>query len=183
MKTIARHLIVVAAGLLLGAGALGCAWSGESPGDRQNKPPIDQKPSQEREEGSVANQEKVRDELIEAHNAERKKDKLPPFNPSHKLQTAAQAHADDMARRKKMSHEGADGSSPFDRIKEAGYRYRKAAENVAYTSRGVTGVMKIWMESPPHRKNILGGYSQIGAACATASDGTVYWCVTFGLPR
>jgi uncharacterized protein YkwD len=38
------------------------------------------------------------------------------------------------------------------------------------------------MKSPPHKRNILGNFSEIGAACATASDGTLYWCVSFGLP-
>jgi uncharacterized protein YkwD len=42
--------------------------------------------------------------------------------------------------------------------------------------------MKGWMDSPPHKRNILGSFSQIGVACATAEDGKRYWCVTFGLP-
>ncbi len=43
-------------------------------------------------------------------------------------------------------------------------------------------LMKGWMESPPHKRNILGSFSQIGVAYATAEDGKRYWCVTFGLP-
>jgi uncharacterized protein YkwD len=42
--------------------------------------------------------------------------------------------------------------------------------------------MKGWMNSPTHKANILGSFTQIGAAYATASDGTPFWCVTFGLP-
>jgi uncharacterized protein YkwD len=43
-------------------------------------------------------------------------------------------------------------------------------------------LMKGWMESPHHKRNILGSYSQIGVACAIDVDGKRYWCVTFGLP-
>ncbi len=87
-----------------------------------------------------------------------------------------------MAKRKKMGHEGSDGSAPADRITDEGYRYRRVGENVAYGRWTPEGLMHGWLESPPHKKNILGSYSQIGAACAIAEDGTAYWCVTFGLP-
>jgi hypothetical protein len=31
-------------------------------------------------------------------------------------------------------------------------------------------------------RSFIGGFSQIGVACATAESGKRYWCVTFGLP-
>jgi uncharacterized protein YkwD len=43
--------------------------------------------------------------------------------------------------------------------------------------------MKAWMDSPGHKKNVLGEFSEIGAACAVGEDGATYWCVTFGLPK
>ena len=101
---------------------------------------------------------------------------------SARLQAAAQAHARDMAEHEKMNHKGSDGSTPFRRIERQGYRYRRAGENIAYGQPDVEGVMKVWMNSPPHKKNILGGFSQIGVGYATAEDGTPYWCVTFGFP-
>jgi uncharacterized protein YkwD len=39
------------------------------------------------------------------------------------------------------------------------------------------------MNSEIHRHNILGSFSQIGAAIALDEKGTPYWCITFGLPR
>ena len=37
-----------------------------------------------------------------------------------------------------------------------------------------------WMNSPGHRANMLnGGYSRIGAAAYTGSNGRVFWCVQF----
>ena len=120
--------------------------------------------------------------VVEAHNRERKEAGLPPMKASARLQAAAQGHARDMAEHEKMNHKGSDGSTPFRRMERQGYSYRRAGENIAYGQRDAEGVMKVWMNSPPHKKNILGGFSQIGVGYATAEDGTPYWCVTFGFP-
>jgi len=120
--------------------------------------------------------------VIELHNEERARQKRPSLAVNPRLQKAATRHARDMADRKKMAHKGSDGSSPMDRIKQAGYSYQRAGENIAYGRFRPERLMQGWMDSPPHKKNILGSYSQIGVACAIAEDGTSYWCVTFGLP-
>jgi len=120
--------------------------------------------------------------VIDLHNDERAARKLSTLEVSPRLTRAARRHADDMARRKVMAHKGGDGSSPFDRIEATGYLYRRAGENVASGRFTPERVMKGWMDSPPHRRNVLGSFSQIGVACAIAEDGTSYWCATFGLP-
>jgi uncharacterized protein YkwD len=121
-------------------------------------------------------------ELVEEHNRIRAEAKLSSLSPSRRLQEAAGDHARDMADRRKMSHRGSDGSTPSSRILAKGYRMRRCGENVAFGPRTVEAVMKGWMNSPTHKDNILGNFSQIGAAYATARDGTAFWCVTFGLP-
>jgi uncharacterized protein YkwD len=120
--------------------------------------------------------------VIKAHNRIRAEAKLPPLEPSSKLQAAAERHAKDMAAQGKMSHKGSDGSSSMHRITAKGYNYRRAGENIAAGHFTVDGLMKGWMESPHHKRNILGSFSQIGVACATGENGKRYWCVTFGLP-
>jgi uncharacterized protein YkwD len=122
------------------------------------------------------------DEVIKAHNRLRAEAKLAPLELSSKLQAAAQRHANDMSSMGKMTHKGSDGSSSIHRIVAKGYKYRRAGENIAAGSFTVDGLMKGWMESPHHKRNILGSFSQIGVACATGEDGKRYWCVTFGLP-
>ena len=120
--------------------------------------------------------------LVQAHNARRSRSGLPPLFPNPLLEAAAVGHARDMADRSRMSHRGGDGSSPFERIKREDYRYRAAAENVAYGFDDVETVMTGWMKSPGHRRNVLGPYSEIGVGRAVAKDGASYWCVTFGTP-
>ncbi len=122
------------------------------------------------------------EDIIKAHNRLRAEAKLPPLEVSTRLQAAAEMHAKDMASKGKMTHKGSDGSSSIQRIVATGYKYRRAGENVAAGYFTVEGLMKGWMDSPHHKKNILGSFSQIGVACATGENGKRYWCVTFGLP-
>jgi uncharacterized protein YkwD len=88
-----------------------------------------------------------------------------------------------MAARDRMTHKGGDGSGPIERIKATGYAYRRAGENIAAGRFTVERLMNGWMDSPPHKRNILGSFSQIGVACATSESGKRYWCVTFGFPN
>jgi uncharacterized protein YkwD len=120
--------------------------------------------------------------LIDLHNKVRAEAKLPPLAANPEVKAAAKLHARDMADHEKMSHTGSDKSSPFDRLKTIGYQFRSAAENVAYGQASVDEVMRSWINSRPHRKNVLGDFTEIGAAVAYSKEGTPYWCVVFGRP-
>lgn len=71
-----------------------------------------------------------------------------------------------------FSHTGAGGSSPFERMKAAGYSYTSAGENVAYIGGSRAATMdradveqlhQNLMNSPGHRENILNpNFSEIG---------------------
>ncbi len=120
--------------------------------------------------------------ILAAHNRERAAAKLGTLALDPKLTAAARVHAEDMAARGKMTHDGSDGSSPSDRVKRQEYLFRNVGENVAVGFRNVEGLMRGWMESPHHRENILGKYTQVGIAAARDRSGTPYWCVDFGTP-
>jgi uncharacterized protein YkwD len=124
----------------------------------------------------------VLEALVAAHNRERAAANLPPLAANPKLTAAAEAHARDMAEHDKMSHEGSDGSTPDQRIQRQGYHFKNSAENVAEGYETVDEVMKGWMNSPHHKANILGDFTEMGGARASSEDGKPYWCVTFGRP-
>jgi uncharacterized protein YkwD len=170
---------LVAFALILVSALAPAACSGPPRRLRADDRPQDAKPDTPPSPAEIA--ERVA-KVVVLHNEARAKEKLNSLEVSPKLTKAAQRHADDMAKRGEMSHKGSDGTMPADRIKGAGYSYRRSGENVAYGRWSPERLMQGWMDSPPHRKNILGSYSQIGAACAIAEDGRSYWCVTFGLP-
>jgi uncharacterized protein YkwD len=81
-----------------------------------------------------------------------------------------------------MTHEGSDGSTPAQRVERQGYHYFATGENVALGQASVAEVMDSWMNSPHHRRNILGDFTEIGAALAEDADGRPYWAVDFGRP-
>lgn len=120
--------------------------------------------------------------IIEAHNKLRAGEKLPPLTFAPLLAEAALGQASDMAEHGEMKHEGSDGSSPADRIRRAGYRFLATGENVAVSYPDVPKVMQAWVDSPPHKKNILGDFTELGVARVADQDGKPYWCVDFGKP-
>jgi uncharacterized protein YkwD len=138
----------------------------------------------------VVAQESVADEpadsilagLLAAHNHERQAKALGPVTLSEKLNQAALVQAKDMAAHQVMDHKGSDGSTPVDRIKRTGYVYLNMGENVAEGQESVADVMTTWMNSPGHRANILGKFTEMGAACVKDDQGVPYWCVDFGTP-
>jgi uncharacterized protein YkwD len=173
-RTTRRHFVMIAWAL-----TAGCAWAPVRPGaamrdDEPKKYPV--KPI------SPEDLEDLRTQILDAHNEFRADAKLRKLIPNRKLTAAAQAHAEDMAARQKMTHIGGNGSRSAERVRARGYHYFRTGENVAAGYFNVDRVMKGWMESPGHKRNILGSFSEIGVGCAVGEDGKRYWCVTFGLP-
>lgn len=118
-------------------------------------------------------------------NAERTAAGRSPLTLSSPLTQAAQAHAEDLARRRTLSHTGADGSSVADRVTRRGYRYRRVGENVAFQGgyRDAVQVVDNWMNSSGHRANILqSDFTEIGIGYAASGD-RHYFVQVFGRSR
>ena len=94
------------------------------------------------------------DRLVTIVNDERRKRGLAPLRNDDRLRRSARAHSDDMATRGYFSHNSPDGKSPGERIREAGYP-APAGENIAQGQDHPTKAMMAWMNSPPHRANIM----------------------------
>ncbi|KAJ0401670.1 hypothetical protein P43SY_001302 [Pythium insidiosum] len=119
--------------------------------------------------------------MLQAVNAERANANLPPLCYNSKLNNAAQAHSQDQANHRHMSHTGSNGSSMTERIEQSGFKWSTAAENVAAGQKSVEEVMDAWMHSDGHRRNILGDHKFFGVGQATANDDYgVYWTQNFG---
>lgn len=93
--------------------------------------------------------------ILEMTNAARKDNDLPPLLANATLTKCARAHSANMAKQMKMTHE-LDGKTPFDRLKDVGYSYRRASENVAHGDGAtIEDLFQGWMNSEGHKKNIL----------------------------
>jgi uncharacterized protein YkwD len=121
-------------------------------------------------------------ELLEHHNRIRLEHDLPPLVINPKLTDAAREQVSGMIELGKIRHKGVDGSSPADRVRRQGVDYINVGENVAAGQETTAEVMGGWMDSPGHRKNILGDFEQMGASRVEDNDGRPYWCVVFATP-
>ena len=93
---------------------------------------------------------------------------MPPVGPvtwNTNIATAALAHSRDMDRNNHFDHAGTDGSSPGDRLTEAGYAWRTYGENIALRYPTATAVFNGWKNSPGHCRNMMNaGFKEMGAA-------------------
>ncbi len=80
-----------------------------------------------------------------------------------------------------FSHTSKDGRKLADRINDAGYLWRRAAENIAQGYRTPAAVVQGWMNSSGHRANMLNcELSEVGIGYAPSGH---YWVMNLGQPR
>jgi len=127
----------------------------------------------------VSDEEKT---ILELTNAERKKAGREPLAFNARLLAAARAHSANMVKHNKAAHE-LDGKTMRDRVQDKGYKYSLVGENVAWNQRSPEDVVAGWMDSPPHRENILRKeFTEIGIGVARNKDAEPYYTQVFGRP-
>jgi uncharacterized protein YkwD len=92
--------------------------------------------------------------LFDAANRERAARKLAPLKWNASLAAAARAHARRMAQENRLDHQFPREMDLGTRIRAAGVRFTAVAENVAQGP-SASGIHGQWMNSPPHRANLL----------------------------
>lgn len=94
--------------------------------------------------------------ILKQTNKHRKKHGCRKLKANKKLRKAARRHSKRMARAGTLSHQ-LPGEAPLGkRITRAGYRnWRGVAENIAYGYATPKSMVRAWMNSSGHRKNIL----------------------------
>ena len=121
------------------------------------------------------NLEELRENIYLMINAIRMNNGVSKLERDEKLELAAQRHAEDMIERNYLSHYSPEGVSVFERLKEVGYNYYVAGENIFEAERlqylDPMNMSKVvvngWMESKKHRENLLHpAYEEIGVGVA-----------------
>lgn len=138
-----------------------------------------------RETTDLRDPDAVRKEMLARVNAIRKKAGLNSLRLNSDLETAAQRHAEDMLARGYFAHESPSGITVRERSRKAGYDWSAIGENIAFGQTSVDEVVETWMDSPGHRKNILGRHFTelgVGLALGKGKDGKyqVLWVQNFG---
>jgi uncharacterized protein YkwD len=108
-------------------------------------------------------------------NALRARHGLAPLRASGRLSAAANVHSHAMAERGFFAHSSPDGTSFWKRVethyRSRGYGYWSVGENLLWKSPSVDAAdaVRMWLESPPHRKNLLAPqWREIGLSAVRA---------------
>jgi len=118
-------------------------------------------------------------------NSYRNQHGLKPVRLNVLLTKAAKAHSSDLAQWDRISHFGSNGSTPWDRVKQTGYRASLAAENVGTGQSTFEEVLDGWKKSPGHNKNLLlrdAEHLGIALVYASNTEFRTFWTLVMGAP-
>ncbi|MFA6147038.1 MAG: CAP domain-containing protein [bacterium] len=123
----------------------------------------------------------IRDKFLAAVNKTRSVKRIcgstpygpaPPLSWSGKLAMAAHLHSRDMVSNDFFSHTGSDGSIAGQRISRQGYPWRAYGENIAVGVPTVSSVIRGWLESEGHCRNLMDpAFTEVGAGYAVGPFG------------
>ncbi|MRG86835.1 SafA/ExsA family spore coat assembly protein [Salinibacillus xinjiangensis] len=122
----------------------------------------------------------VEQQVAKITNDYRAQNGLGPLTFDWQLARVARYKSKDMRDQGYFSHTSPTYGSPFTMMKNFNISYRKAAENIAAGQRTPQEVVRSWMNSPGHRKNILDpDMTHIGVGYAQGGSYGHYWTQMF----
>ena len=125
-----------------------------------------------------SNTTQIESAILDEVNIYRKKNHLSPLAMNSYISQQARNHSNNMAK-----HAVTFGHKNFFKRVEALRKEVKntggAAENVAYNYKDAHEVVKNWMLSPGHKRNILGNYDLTGVGVVRDSHGKLHFTQMF----
>jgi uncharacterized protein YkwD len=123
---------------------------------------------------AAGNLARIRAAVLCLHNRIRAQHGLPPLHEARQLRHVAAGHSDDMVARRYFDHTTPGGRTMVDRILGSGYVRRQQnwllGENLEWGTGSLAtprGAVQAWLDSPPHRANLLKrGYREVGIGVA-----------------
>jgi uncharacterized protein YkwD len=113
-------------------------------------------------------------------NVERTKGGLAPLVYDGRLDLASERHNQQQALTGRMAHDGIGDGTPGERIRATGVT-TNWGENVATGQLSAEQVVREWMASPGHRRNIMDPtFRRLGVSYTVGGDGRTYWAQSFG---
>jgi uncharacterized protein YkwD len=118
--------------------------------------------------------------VLQNTNAFRAQNGLPALVADTTVAAVARAHSADMLSKHYFDHTNPQGCGPACRLTNVGYVWRSYGENIhwmsGYKLNAQASAQKIvndWINSPPHRANLLGAFTYAGVGIAMNGD-TIY---------
>jgi len=124
-------------------------------------------------------------ELLADINAARSRQDLAPLRLVSLLSHVARAHSAAMAERGFFDHRGLDGKRVGERLTDAGYGFLFAGENLSAGIDNPDAVVKQWLLSDGHRRNLLEPKAReagVGFVAAPRGPYRFYWTLILADP-
>ena len=125
--------------------------------------------------------------IVALTNQDRAGVSLPSLTSNAMLEQAATLKAEDMLNKGYFAHVSPAGITPWYWIKQTGYSYDYAGENLAINYSDSADVTDAWMKSPGHRANLLNDkFTEVGVATVKGNvDGreVIFVVQMFGTPK
>ena len=118
--------------------------------------------------------------LLDGVNKYRTDNGLDVLTASKRLDTSAQLKANDMQDNGYFAHVSPKGVTPWVWFEQSGYNYTVAGENLAKCYTKDSEALEAWWNSPKHKDNILGNYTEAGFGFGTYADGCIIIVEHFG---
>jgi uncharacterized protein YkwD len=133
-------------------------------------------PATDRAQTRVSSVSSLESAVLVEVNALRRRHGLVPLRLSPQLSTAAASHSRAMASRGFFAHRSADGSTFWQRVRRfyplARFRYWSVGENLLWSASPdfeASDAVRMWLESPPHRRNLLNSrWREVGLSAVFA---------------
>ncbi|UMG94333.1 CAP domain-containing protein [Nocardioides sp. TF02-7] len=121
-----------------------------------------------------------RRQVVRFTNRARRANGCAPLRQVATLNLAAQRHTKRMARARRLDHQLPGEPALGRRVTQAGYDWTRLGENIAYGYPTARSVVRAWLRSPGHRRNILDcRFRHIGVGFVMRG-GTPWWTQDFG---
>lgn len=127
---------------------------------------------------------RMADQVLQLVNLERAEAGLPPVVINSTLERIATEYACRMVEEGFFGHrDPVTGYGPGDRAVAAQYTFDAVGENLAAGPETAAEVMRLWMQSPSHRDNILDPkWRELGVSVRSGGVHSIYWVQEFGAP-
>lgn len=140
-----------------------------------------------RSEGKARSSQLGSEKIVFWTNLERSDENTPSLEESSRLKMAAALKIKDMFEKQYFQHVSPDGLDAASLAKKSGYEFLLVGENLALGNFiDEKDLVKAWMSSPGHRKNILDSkFTEIGVAASKGTfEGRSTWLAVqiFGRP-
>jgi uncharacterized protein YkwD len=134
--------------------------------------------------GATSGQRSAEAEVLRLINVRRAQQHLAPIRMDLRVRSVAEARSADMVARHYFAHQDPDGKLPWDHLTAARIVWYGAGEIIAMNtaqplSASAARAVEQWMDSPPHREQVLSAtfnYAGVGVALDGAAS---YWTVVF----